>query len=363
MAERVKKSAFIDVSYTSNDPQLSAKVLNALGDLYYLKHMSVRRPKGETEFFEKEAERYQQRLEQAEGRLASFNQDQEAVAADIDRNMVLQKVNDLEFNLKQTRANLAATRQRIASLETQLSSTPARMSTQVKRSDNTALLSNLKKDLSDLELKKADLLTKYEPTYIEVREVDNQIILTKASIERELKAPAQENTTDQNPTYVWLSGELAKARADLPTLSANAQATEKEVTFYRSKIGRLDQKGLAQQDLLRAVKTEEENYLLYRKKQEEARISDQLDTSRISNVTIADGATVPAMPSTSHLVLALLGIPLGLLVSVGAAFVSDYLDPSFRTADEVLDVLQLQVLAALPEPANKPVRNATIFSG
>jgi uncharacterized protein involved in exopolysaccharide biosynthesis len=125
----------------------------------------------------------------------------------------------------------------------------------------------------------------------------------------------------------------------------------------------LDQKGLQQQDLLREVKAEEENYLSYQKKQEEARISDQMDTSRISNVVIADAATVPALPATSHLLLAVLGIPLGILVSVGAAFVSDYFDPSFRSADEVWDVLQLQVLAALPGEDSQRSRPPILIEG
>jgi uncharacterized protein involved in exopolysaccharide biosynthesis len=156
---------------------------------------------------------------------------------------------------------------------------------------------------------------------------------------------------------------LAKATADLPTLKARADATDRQVAAYRSKIGRLDQKGLQQQDLMRVVKAEEETYLSYQKKEEEARISDQMDTSRIANVVIADAATVPALPSTSHVLLAILGLPLGILFGIAAAFVSDYFDPSFRSAEEVWDVLQLQVLAALPGENSKDQRAPFLIEG
>jgi uncharacterized protein involved in exopolysaccharide biosynthesis len=361
--ERIKKSQFIELSFTSNDPELSAKVLNALFPLYYAKHVAVRRPPGVFEFFSEQTDRYKSKLADAESKLANFNKDQEAVAADVDRNMVLQKVTDLEYSLKETRATIAATQHRIDALRSQLATTAPRMSTQIKKADNTALLADLKKSLSDLELKRTEMLTKYEPTYVEVRQLDTQIAQTKAKIELEQSHPAEENTTDQNPTYQWMSGELAKATADLPTLNARADAIDKQVAAYRGKIGRLDQKGLQQQDLLREVKAEEENYLSYQKKQEEARISDRMDTSRISNVVIADAATVPAMPATSHFLLAILGIPLGILVSICAAFVADYFDPSFRSADEVWDVLQLQVLAALPGEDSSRSRPPILIEG
>jgi len=36
-------------------------------------------------------------------------------------------------------------------------------------------------------------------------------------------------------------------------------------------------------------------------------------------------------------------------VSTGITFAADYMDPSLRTVDEVYNVLQIPVLAALPE--------------
>ena len=193
----------------------------------------------------------------------------------------------------------------------------------MKKADNTSLLQQLKSTLLELELKRTDLLSKYDPTYVAVKEVDTQIAQARSAIERETASPVLENTTDRNPTYEWLSSELAKANADLPTLEANAKATELAVASYRQKIMDLDQKSIVQQDLVRNVKAEEDNYLLYLKKQEEARIAEQMDDARISNVVISEAAAVPVLPATSPLSIILLGLPLGILMSVGAAFVSD----------------------------------------
>jgi capsular polysaccharide biosynthesis protein len=85
------------------------------------------------------------------------------------------------------------------------------------------------------------------------------------------------------------------------------------------------------------------------RKQEEARISDELDRNRIVNVAIAEAATVPAFPSSPRWTLNLvLGFAVAFVTSLGLAFVVDYMDPSFRTPDEVEGYLGLPVLAATP---------------
>ena len=98
---------------------------------------------------------------------------------------------------------------------------------------------------------------------------------------------------------------------------------------------RCSRTSIVQQDLLRTAKTEEDNYLLYRRKQEEARINDALDARGILNVAIAEPATTPALPARSFLNYVLLCFFLAGSGSVGLAFAADFLDPSFRTPEEV----------------------------
>jgi len=101
--------------------------------------------------------------------------------------------------------------------------------------------------------------------------------------------------------------------------------------------------------MLRAARANEENYLLYLRKQEEARISDALDRQRISNVLVAEAATVPFKPRGRSLLVILLGGVFAAFASVMLAFVVDRWDPSFRTPEEVQDYLGTPVLAAFPK--------------
>ena len=108
----------------------------------------------------------------------------------------------------------------------------------------------------------------------------------------------------------------------------------------------LDQQEVIQEGLLRDKNAQEANYLLYMRKQEEARISDALDESRIINVAVVEPVTVPVVPSRSRPLVLFLGFLAAIVFSLGVAVVAEYLDPSLRTSEDINEFLDLPVLAS-----------------
>lgn len=349
LVEVITKSKLISVRYTARDPRLAAKVLQTLSALYLEKHAMVHRPPGALDFLQQQTDQYKKGLAAAEKQLAAFSQKEGVVSIEIEKDIALRKLSDFETQLRDTQTAEAATQQRIKSLEAQAAARPQRVVTQVRTSENPALTQQLKADLLTLELKRTGLLTKYESGYRAVQEVDAQIAQTREALAQAEKEVQRDETTDLDSTRQWLDEELARARAELVTLKARAAELAKVVEAYRASARQIGRKEIEHVDLVRSAKTAEENYLLYLRKQEEARISDELDRRRIVNVAIAEAATVPALPSSPRWQLnLLLGLALAILVSLGLAFVVDYMDPSFRTPDEVEGYLGLPVLAATP---------------
>ena len=349
IVEVIAKSKLISVRYTARDPRLAAKVLQTLSALYLEKHAMVHRPPGTLDFLQQQTDQYKKGLAAAEKRLAAFSQREDVVSIEIEKDIVLRKLSDFETQLRDTQTAEAATQQRIKSLEAQAAARPARVVTQVRTSETPALAQQLKASLLSLELKRTELLTRYEPGYRAVQELDAQIAQTREALTQAEKEVQRDETTDLDSTRQWLDEELARARAELVTLRARSAEISKVVEAYRASARQMGRKEIEHVDLVRSAKTAEENYLLYLRKQEEARISDELDRRRIVNVAIAEAATVPALPSSPRWELnLLLGLALAVLVSLGLAFVVDYMDPSFRTPDEVEGYLGLPVLAATP---------------
>lgn len=345
----VPKTNLIEVSYTSTNPRLAARVLQTLSGDYLVKHVAVHRPKGAFGFFEKQTEQYRRQMENAETQLSKFNTQSGAVSAAEQRDQALQRATEFGATLQQTRAEIASTEKRINALESEMASTPARLTTVDRKADNAQLLEQMKSTLLKLQVQQTQLLANYDPSYRPVKEVEQQIALTKAAIASEESAPVRERDTDQNPTYQWLNEELAKAKTEMASLQAKAAATERTVAAYGAAAVNLDRKDMQQKDLMRTAQAEEGNYLLYMRKREEVRISDALDSQRIVNVAVAEVATTPTLPVHTAWVTLLVGTLLGGVVSAGAAFTADFLDPSFRTPEEVSHLLDVPLFALIPE--------------
>jgi uncharacterized protein involved in exopolysaccharide biosynthesis len=145
-----------------------------------------------------------------------------------------------------------------------------------------------------------------------------------------------------------ITGELVKARADLHGLVAREGAMRAAEQRNEALVYDLEERGIAEQNVLRDVKTAEQNYLLYQQKREEARITDALDENRILNVAIAEEPIVPALPMYSSTVLALAGIIFAGVLSAAVVFVIASFDSSFHVPREVESTLHIPVLASVP---------------
>lgn len=350
-----KKSNVIRVSYRAGEPRLAARVLEHLAKAYIEKHLAVHRSPGQYQFFAEQTELYRKRLDEAERNLAAFPVTAGTVASRQELEIVVKELGALHAAQTQTETTIEETRKRIAILESQIASTPSRITTSVRSSDNQYLMMQLKNTLLSLELKRTELLKKFEPGYRDVVEVDRQIAQTREAISTSEASPMRDETTERDPTVEWMRSELVRARTDLTSLTAKAQALARTIAAYREDARRLNARSIQQQDLLREAKTLEDNYALYLRKGEEARISDALDQSRILNVSMVQSPTVPSLPARSPFVVMLGSIALGIILAAGTALMSQFFDASFRTAQDVEMYLELPVLAALP-PAHPEVR-------
>jgi uncharacterized protein involved in exopolysaccharide biosynthesis len=347
--EPLRKSNVISVRYQAKSPELAEQVLKALAATYTEKHLEVHRSSGEYKFFDQQTAQYQQGLNKAQTKLTDFSKGTGVVSAEQERDSALRQATDFDATARQAQTTALETDQRVRVLQSQLQSMQPRVTTVVRTSDNPQLLQQLKSTLLNLELKKTELLTKYEPTYRLVLEVNQQIADANSAISAEESKPIREESSDKDPNYEWVRAELTKAQADLSGLKARAASAEAVAAQYHQAAQRLDQNRLVQQDLLRAAKTQEDNYLLYAHKREEARISDALDERGILNVALAEEPIIPALPNRSPFSVAFLTLLLAGTFSLSTAFVLDFMDPSFRAPDELASFLGVPVLAALPK--------------
>jgi len=321
--EPVKKTNLIAIGYASDDPRLAANVLRSLANAYIEKHAMVRRPNGEVRFFEQQTSEARLRLEESERKLRKFTEDRKVVAAGQQRDLVLQRMSELDTSYRRTRIELLEMQARVSALQAKLVALPERSTTQIRSADNPELLKALKASLLDLQLRRTQLLMKFEPSHRLVREVEDEIAQAQTAITAERLTPVRDETTDRNTQYEWVKSELQRAEVELKGLQIRKLQFEAEEASYQSLSRKL-------------------------KKQEEARIADALDQEGIANIALVEEPVVPALPVFSTWTLLLLGVTAALATGAVAAFAADYVDPVFRNPEDVTACLQMPVLASLP---------------
>ena len=344
------KTNLIDVTYTTYfDRGKAATVLHSLQDLYVAKHVAVHVPQGAEDFFDKETALYKKGLEESEAKLASFSRDTQAVAPQLERDYSVQNIAGFTATLRQTQASIRETEERIHHLEAQLSTSSDRVTTLDHVSDPWMLLEQQNTTLLNLELQHSQMLTKFDPSYPAVKDLETQIAQTKEAIAQAEKSPVHDTTTDHDPTYELIREDLAKSRAQLASLKGLEAGTAGAINQYRTSTVKLEERSIEQQDLMREAKADEDNYLLYLHKREEARVGTALNSNRFANVTIAQQAIVPALPAFSPLLGMMLAFVMAGMVCVGSAFTAEVLDDSIRTPDEAAKYLDMPIFASIPE--------------
>ena len=321
-----------------------------LGRLYLQKRLQLRRPPGLLDFFTQETDKYQRLLESTEEELATFGV-QDAVAPDIQRTLVAQKLVETQAAFRDAQQTVAEDVQRLRSQLQQLGTTPPRVITQEHDQAPGELLQQLEPQLLAAQLRREQLTMKFAPDYPLLKEADQEVLDAQDAIASAQRMQLSDQTTDRDSTFELLRQDVAKTRADFADHQASVSVLKRSIDSLQDQAVKLDRETIQFQGLVRDAKANEDNYLLYLSKREQERSAEALDDRRIANVSIAVPPRVPILPAYSPFKVLAIGLLLAFILGVSAAFVGEYLDGSFRTPADVADVLGVTVLASMPKQA------------
>ena len=350
----VKKANVISISYSANSPEVAAAVLKKLGDLYLEKHLKLHHPTGASDFFKEKADQYETQLHDSEKQLTNFQQDNKLVVLAQQKDLTLQKTAEAKAKLLESETAFNEATNRIKRIEQQLATTPKRIVTQSKSIPAQYSAERLNTMMVELQNRRTQLLTKFRPDDRLVREVDAQIRTTREALARAESQTATEQQTDLNPLRQTLETEYSRARLEQTGAQARRDTLAAQLRDYEGELRKLEGDTTRHDDLQRQKKEAAENYQLYAKKREEARIADELDRQKITNVSIAEAPTVPRIPSSPNRMLnLLLGVFVATFLSLGTVFSAEMLGGTVHTARQLEALTGATVLATVPENSRR----------
>ena len=344
----VLRSDMIQVKYSSHDPQLTALVLRTLSDAYMERHLQLHSNPASYDFFTQQADFYARQLQQAHDKLLAFQEKTKIVLLPEQKDIVLKKLLDLQSSIHDAEATRIETEKRMRDLRTQIGQQDPRITTQSRKLPNQESVEKLNTMLVELQNKRTEALVKFRPDDRIVKELDQQIADTRAALERAASIEATEESTDVNPLRQSLEADLAHAETQENGLNGRLEELSKQVLDYQGQLDQLETGTPGDQDLMREVKEAEDNYLLYTRKREEARIAHALDVRKVANVAVVDPPRVPAVPLSKLRAPVIAGFVFANMLILVCAYISDRVRRFVNTPSEAEIVSGLPVLGTVP---------------
>ena len=355
----VRKSNIIRISYRSEDPEWATRVVGTLTTLYLERRAERFQSPQAVSFFEEQMGAAEQRLEDQEQALEDFV---EAASITMVRGprgtdslasqkaLVMGRLAKLENDLGDAEALMRGQQYEASSLKARVAQEPERLRSS-SRFHQAASTEEIEKGLVALRLQRDALLQDFKPDSRHVRDIDTQIKLAEDRLNRAQEESKGIDRTEFNPVFLELKSELLRTEADLEGTRARITSLRAQVARHRRGLEVLNAQAFDLDRLSRDADAAEEDYLLYRKKHEEARISAAMDQEKFINITIAQPAQMPLKPVARGLVMKfLLAVIIGVLGGFGLAFgLENYLDRSFTTGEDIERKLGIPHIASIPE--------------
>ncbi len=162
----------------------------------------------------------------------------------------------------------------------------------------------------------------------ESRKMADELTLKKASLVKKI-------TPGFNTVYKEIEKDLVLQDVKLKGLRVKKEMLEGHIASYQKDIERLNEDETKLKRLIRQIQIDEENYNLYRRKLEEARVSDVLDVERIVNVKIIEPPNAFFIPIWPKKTLTLgIGAIVSLIIGISFGFLAEYIGGSSINAPE-----------------------------
>jgi hypothetical protein len=175
--------------------------------------------------------------------------------------------------------------------------------------------------------------------------LNNQVSFAQQQLAQASQQSAARIRTGANPVRQQAEIDLMTAAGDQNGATASRTSFESELARIKQKLTTLEGDSEHLDSLQLQQQVDEENFRNYLQAVNDARVADDLDRQRISNIAIVQSPTVPAAPAKPRkLFILAAGFLLGLAAAIAATLLAEMADEAFSTADQIESALGLPVL-------------------
>jgi len=350
----IKGSDIIEIKCKTNKPYTAALFANKIAETYIEFNIEDKRREvsGVRKFAESQMKIVEEQLKKAEDNIRNYQMTHKVLGLKKETEEFIAQLTDAQSQYEKAKIERMGVEKNLDAVKSQLTNEQKEFlesSTDI----SLPLLEDLKKSLSNLENNRASLLIQgHNPGDPKIKEIDSKIEAIKEKMNETivslLKNRGQIDALSQVQNLLLQSLQL---QIEIEVAKAKEKAYKKILNQYEKKFNNIPDNQIELARLERQRKANEKIYMMLLEKSEESKISE---ASEIGTVSMLDRAMMPGKQIwKSKMLNIILGFIMGLIVSMGVAFVIEYFDTSIKGIEDIEKVLKLPVLASIPSISAK----------
>lgn len=347
VAETDKASDVIDVHLRLPNPALSERVLETLIPLYLAQHTAVYQTPAVKGFFDEQIQENQQRIADLQQQRDAIRKKWHLSSVPNQQALLLKESSDIQTQMAMDAGEVAALRQQAAEMKSSLSSVPESLQSTTVQSQNPSIQA-IRERLAALQVEHAKMASRYQPGSEPMKKNEEEIKELETSLAQQQPTVPGSVTSEINPLYQTFSQGIAQNQVRIAGLEAKGRLLKQPTESLAAQLERLNEGADQLETIDREIKVAEENYEVYSKHREEARISEELDHMRVANVAVLSPPSTPMDPVYPRKLLIMgVSLPLGLVLGVLLVLILGYADDTIYAQKDLIELEQMMYLGTI----------------
>jgi uncharacterized protein involved in exopolysaccharide biosynthesis len=327
-----KDSDILNLQIHMPGSKLCVDVANALLDDYLRRRAVVRRAPAGSEFFLSQVQRSRERMDKLQSNRATIKAHWDLSAPDEQRSQYLKQLSTIQSELLQNEAEVAKVKRQQQLMTERLATIPDEIRKEEVDSSNPSIQS-IKERITALQMERSKSATRYQPSSEILQKIDSEIADLQASLAKEQATILSSVTAESNPLKREFRSGIEQQSVQIAGLTTRSEVLRKPAIQLGEELRNLNQGIDSLEAAEREYRLAEQDYLLYSKRLDESRMSELLDTQRVSNVSLVEPPETPIKPvAPRKMFLMEIAMPVSLLLGIALAALLETLDD--RIVDE-----------------------------
>ena len=358
----------LEVSYTSDEPETAAAVVNQIMQSYIAENIQSNRAEVQAarQFLEEELPEAEQEVQRLSDLLKRFNEQNQIISLPDEATATVNAISRLDGQISDSQALLAEANRRVQGLAQRLGIPLDAALTLSNLSQSDSIQQGLT-DYQTLQSELADLQTRYTANHPSVRTLQRQVNAAEEVLVKRINEVAGTNVPVSTGALQFsqinqdIAAQLVEAEIERATTADQLQSLVATRNAYSQWASAFPQLEATSTDLQQRLDYARERYDILLGRLQEIRLAEN---QNVGTARVVEPASVPTQAMiTGHSTYLAMGGAAGIFLAIAAAFLLDLVDRTIKTVKDGEKTFGYTLLGLIPKFDLLPEPNGQIGMG